>query len=91
MHAGKEWATYPTLFKVRCCREFLFPDDEFARHAGYVEVAEANDIIVMFPQVENNLITNPFGCWDWWGYEGNNYGISPFYFFFNPMVGLASG
>ena len=40
--------------------------NEFSLHAGYNEVAEANDIIVLYPQAENTTIPfNPEGCWDW--------------------------
>ncbi|CAF3084771.1 unnamed protein product [Rotaria sp. Silwood2] len=45
--------------------------DVFATKAGYLEVAELNDIIMIFPQVRKSLMlpTNPMGCWDWWGYS----------------------
>ena len=50
--------------------------DEFARHAGYLEVAEANDIIVLFPQIAQQFGINPNnGCFDWWGYEDSDYGM----------------
>jgi poly(3-hydroxybutyrate) depolymerase len=48
--------------------------DAFARRAGYLEVAEANDIVLLFPQVKpTTRPLNPLGCWDWWGYEGADY------------------
>lgn len=48
--------------------------DAFARRAGYLEVAEANDIVLLFPQVKATTEPlNPLGCWDWWGYEGVDY------------------
>lgn len=48
--------------------------DAFARGAGYLEVAEANRIVVLFPQVKPTMQPlNPLGCWDWWGYEGADY------------------
>ncbi len=48
--------------------------DAFARRAGYLEAAEANRIVVLFPQVKPTLQPlNPLGCWDWWGYEGDDY------------------
>ena len=42
----------------------------FVTHAGLAEVAEANAIVVLFPQavVSSTLPYNPKGCWDWWGY-----------------------
>jgi poly(3-hydroxybutyrate) depolymerase len=39
------------------------------RHAGYNEWADRNNIIVLYPQTEENLTFNPKGCWDWWGLE----------------------
>ncbi|NRR30208.1 poly(3-hydroxybutyrate) depolymerase [Oxalobacteraceae bacterium] len=38
---------------------------------GYNHMAESNDIIVLYPQVEGmdtGEVQNPDGCWDWWGY-----------------------
>jgi poly(3-hydroxybutyrate) depolymerase len=47
----------------------------FAREAGYNRWADANRIIVLYPQVAKSLVWpfNPQGCWDWWGYSGANY------------------
>jgi len=45
----------------------------FAKFAGYNEWAQANDIVVVYPQVQvrNGTLqsppVNPQGCWDWWG------------------------
>lgn len=52
-----------------------FVGDTFATKAGYLEVAELNDLIVIFPQVSPSLVlpTNPMGCWDWWGYSSLSY------------------
>lgn len=47
--------------------------DKFARHAGYNEWAEANKIIVLYPQAAKVNQVNPYGCWDWFGYTGRNY------------------
>ena len=46
----------------------------FSRNAGYIAIAEANNIIVLFPQVVNSTL-NPKGCWDWWGYTSPAYGM----------------
>lgn len=38
---------------------------------GYRHWADANDLIVLYPQVEardDSIVQNPNGCWDWWGY-----------------------
>jgi hypothetical protein len=47
----------------------------FARKAGYNRWADANRIVVLYPQVAQSLIApfNPRGCWDWWGYTGADY------------------
>jgi len=46
--------------------------DQFYLHAGYNEWAEANNIIVVYPQVKAG-IGNLYECWDWWGYTDSNY------------------
>ena len=57
-----------------CQQGGSFVGDAFVRGAGYLEVAEANRIVLLFPQVEKSLQPlNAFGCWDWWGYEGDDY------------------
>ena len=40
--------------------------------AGYNQWAEANKIIVLYPQSQKTLL-NPKGCFDWWGYTGLDY------------------
>ena len=45
--------------------------DHFYRRAGYNELADANRIIVLYPQVSASTTPyNPAGCWDYWGYSG---------------------
>jgi hypothetical protein len=44
----------------------------FVESAGYLPWARANDIVLLFPQVRTQPF-NPLGCWDWWGYTGENY------------------
>jgi len=48
---------------------------EFIELSGYLPWAEANDIVLLFPQVEKSVVApmNPYGCWDWWGYTGDEY------------------
>lgn len=46
----------------------------FVKEAGYNAWAEANKIVIVYPQaVKNFMLNNPNGCWDWWGYTGQNY------------------
>lgn len=43
-------------------------DDAVAAHAGYNEWADANNLIVLYPQTVTTVLPfNPNGCWDWWG------------------------
>ena len=45
------------------------------KHAGYNEVADLNNIIILYPQTQPSIMNgNPNGCFDWWGYAGNNFG-----------------
>jgi len=39
------------------------------------EIAEANDIIVLYPQAKASSFSpsNPNGCFDWWGYTTNSF------------------
>jgi hypothetical protein len=53
----------------------------FFRNAGYNAWADANRVIVLYPQADpwirladpSQISGNPKGCWDWWGYSGENY------------------
>ncbi|HWE17467.1 MAG TPA: PHB depolymerase family esterase [Hyphomicrobiaceae bacterium] len=46
--------------------------DAFVKQAGFVELADQNRLIVLFPQAKASAY-NPEGCWDWWGYTGLDY------------------
>ena len=57
--------------------------DTYVRHGGYNEVADLNDIIILYPQAIKSLLHgNPNGCWDWWGYTGLTFGMILFFFHF---------
>jgi len=46
----------------------------FVQNAGYLQWAEPNNIIVLFPQAAASLFhENPEACFDWWGYVDANY------------------
>ncbi|MBM1174569.1 hypothetical protein ACFSM9_12340 [Microvirga arabica] len=59
--------------------------DDFIRDAGYNRWAATNHLIVLYPQAKPwfadplipgnpaNLLANPNGCWDFWGYSGLGY------------------
>ena len=46
-----------------------------ADKAGFNRWAESNNIVVLYPQVAPSKIApmNPLGCWDWWGYTGEDF------------------
>lgn len=46
--------------------------DKFAVNSGLNEWAETNDVVVLYPQTKASG-SNPFGCWDWFGYTGPEY------------------
>lgn len=45
---------------------------------GYNEIADTNNIIVLYPQVEP-FPYNPKGCWDFWGYSSDDQVHPSFY------------
>jgi poly(3-hydroxybutyrate) depolymerase len=49
--------------------------DAYARGTGLNEYADTNRLVVLYPQTEKSSVAplNPSGCWDWWGYSGENY------------------
>ena len=56
-------------------------EDDFYWDGGYNAWAEANRIVVLYPQTKpwdrpsdtTGFAGNPRGCWDWWGYSGADY------------------
>lgn len=58
-----------------CQQSTAFVGDAFVAGAGYNEWAENNRLIVLYPQVDSSKVMplNPLGCWDWWGYTGEDY------------------
>ena len=43
---------------------------EFVRNAGYNRWADANNMVVLYPQTSQLAF---YGCWDWWGYDDANH------------------
>lgn len=55
------------------CKQTLSDvQDKYYKHAGYDRWADANGMVVLYPQAAANSL-NPHGCFDWWGYTGSNY------------------
>jgi hypothetical protein len=46
--------------------------DAFIKESGFARWADANRLVVLFPQVTGSVV-NPHGCFDWWGYTGLDY------------------
>lgn len=55
-----------------CAQSRAATGDAFIHDTGFARWADANALIILFPQVASNPI-NPQGCWDWWGYTGRDY------------------
>ena len=55
-----------------CAQSGVQIGTEFIEQSGYLPWAEANNIILAFPQVKP-ATANPLACWDWWGYTGVSY------------------
>ena len=59
--------------------------ETYVRTTGYLGWAEANRVVVLFPQVGKRVVPrrfdwadfNPNGCWDWWGYSTGSTGFRP--------------
>ena len=58
--------------------------ERFVREAGYNRWADTNRLVVLYPQTISrngwgvsgwqwSYVFNPRGCWDWWGYTGQQY------------------
>lgn len=48
--------------------------ETFVRHSGYNRWADANRIVVLYPQATAAPSQgNGNGCWDWWGYDDADY------------------
>jgi poly(3-hydroxybutyrate) depolymerase len=68
LHGCRQGQDYAPLTGAR-----LHYGTTFVRHAGYAQAADANRIVVLFPQAVSIPFLNPDGCWDWWGYTDANY------------------
>jgi poly(3-hydroxybutyrate) depolymerase len=50
---------------------------KYVLDTGFNSWAEANDIVVLYPQAasSNMAPNNPNGCWDWWGYLNPSFAL----------------
>jgi len=55
-----------------CAQSAVTVGTDFIQQSGYLSWAQANDIVLAFPQVAPATL-NPYACWDWWGYTGADY------------------
>lgn len=65
-----------------CKQSFDRVGQAFVAGAGYNHWADSHRLIVLYPQARArygfgwgalNWVWNPNGCWDWWGYLGDDY------------------
>jgi chitodextrinase len=66
-HGCKQYETYRSLTGSTFGTTFV-------RNTGYNKWADTNNIIVLYPQA-TAYGPNPYGCWDWWGYDDPNYAV----------------
>jgi poly(3-hydroxybutyrate) depolymerase len=51
-----------------CKQTAALVGDAVVRSAGFNRWADANRLMVLYPQTQATLM-NPNACWDWWGYD----------------------
>lgn len=56
-----------------CLQSEKYVQDGFYGKTSYNDWADSNNIIVLYPQVNDSKPLNPNGCWDWIGYTGPSY------------------
>ena len=60
-----------------CLQNLELIGPEYAVYSGFNSWAEANNVIVLYPYAITSQVSpvNPNGCWDWWAYNGIDYGF----------------
>jgi poly(3-hydroxybutyrate) depolymerase len=66
-----------------CLQNYATIGADFLQNTGYTRWADTNDIIVLFPQTQDDQtsrntadsgsLPNPNGCWDWIGWYGGTF------------------
>lgn len=75
MRSRNEWQMIPNLPEIED-KTNKYGLLKFVMDAGYIDYAEKNNLMILFPQTwitSNNYPYNPKGCWDWFGWTGENY------------------
>ncbi len=62
------------VFIHGCLQTYDHVQLEFYSNSHMLDLAEANDFIVLMPVAVKSIteVYNPQGCWDWWGYCDND-------------------
>lgn len=72
LHGCKQGYNYVNFVNGREDRKNSVPyGNRYVTSTGYNQMADSNNIIVLYPQVQGSddgATQNPDGCWDWWGY-----------------------
>ncbi|WP_072395933.1 PHB depolymerase family esterase [Hyphomicrobium sp. CS1GBMeth3] len=55
-----------------CTQNRTAAGNAFIRESGYANWADSNALIILYPEAASSPV-NPQGCWDWWGYTGQDY------------------
>ncbi|MGN1035572.1 MAG: PHB depolymerase family esterase, partial [Rhodocyclaceae bacterium] len=55
-----------------CNQNLEISGDKFIYQTGVWRYADKYNLIVVYP-ITKTSAKNPFGCWDWFGYTGENY------------------
>ena len=72
LHGCKQGQSYLPLEPVTG-DDGIYYGTTFVKHAGYDTWADTNKLVVLYPQAVSVPLTNPNGCWDWWGYTDPHY------------------
>jgi len=56
-----------------CKQNLAAVGTQYVENAGYLEWAESNNIVVLFPDATTVFLSNPNACFDWWGYVNKNF------------------
>ncbi|MEZ5613154.1 MAG: hypothetical protein R3E33_06625 [Rhodocyclaceae bacterium] len=72
LHGCKQGYNYVNYVNGRPDLDNAVPyGNRYYTTTGYNEMADANDLVILYPQAQgadDSTTQNPDGCWDWWGY-----------------------